>query len=113
MRARYITVQWGFSQQINRRAGNGTQAVAWPHRAAAIIVKSRGSTANERGSTANVRQRGECAAMPRALRPKVHWHPSVVPLLDTPKLVHIWYTTVTLVGWISLEFNRSSLVIGI
>jgi hypothetical protein len=38
--------------------------------------------------------------------------PSAVPLLDTLKVVHIWYTTITTHGWRVLEFNYSGLVIG-
>jgi len=38
--------------------------------------------------------------------------PSAVPLLDTLKVVHIWYTTITMHGWYPLEFNYSGLVIG-
>jgi hypothetical protein len=34
------------------------------------------------------------------------WHPSILPLLDTPKVIHIWYTTVTICGWLSLELNE-------
>ena len=34
-------------------------------------------------------------------------------LLDTSKLVHIWYTTITASGWSVLEFNDSSVAIGI
>jgi hypothetical protein len=37
---------------------------------------------------------------------------STVRLLDTPKLVHIWYTTITTRGWSDLEFNDSSPRIG-
>src|ERR1700690_17489 len=38
--------------------------------------------------------------------------PSAFPLLDTLKVVHIWYTTITTHGWRVLEFNYSGLVIG-
>jgi hypothetical protein len=38
--------------------------------------------------------------------------PSAVPLLDTLKVVHIWYTTITTHGWYLFEFNYSGLVIG-
>jgi hypothetical protein len=38
--------------------------------------------------------------------------PSAVPLLDTLKVLHIWYTTITTPGWYLLEFNYSGLVIG-
>jgi len=37
--------------------------------------------------------------------------PSGVPLLDTPKDVHIWYTRITTHGWFVFEFNYSGLVI--
>jgi len=35
--------------------------------------------------------------------------PSAFPLLDTLKVLHIWYTTITTLGWYVLEFNYSSL----
>jgi len=38
--------------------------------------------------------------------------PSAVPLLDTLKVLHIWYTTITMHGWYLLEFNYLGLVIG-
>jgi hypothetical protein len=38
--------------------------------------------------------------------------PSAFPLLDTLKVLHIWYTTITTLGWYVLEFNYSGFVIG-
>src|ERR1700719_4220027 len=38
--------------------------------------------------------------------------PSAFPLLDTLKVLHIWYTTITTHGWYVFEFNYSGLVIG-
>ena len=46
-----------------------------------------------------------------ALQHKVRCFQAAVPLLDTSKLVHIWYTTKTTRGWSLLEFNDSSVVI--
>ena len=40
-------------------------------------------------------------------------NPSAVPLLDTLKVLHIWYTTITMHGWYLLEFNYLGLVIGV
>ena len=49
----------------------------------------------------------------RALRHKVEDFQAALRVLDTSKLVHIWYTTITTCGWSVLEFNDSSVVIGI
>jgi hypothetical protein len=35
-----------------------------------------------------------------------------VPLLDTLKVVHIWYTTVTINGWLASNLMSPRLVIG-
>jgi hypothetical protein len=38
--------------------------------------------------------------------------PSAFPLLDTLKVLHIWYTRITTHGWYVSEFNHSGVVIG-
>ena len=44
---------------------------------------------------------------------KVRQFQAAVPLLDTSKLVHIWYTTKATHGWFVLEFNDSSVAINL
>src|ERR1700678_251645 len=48
-----------------------------------------------------------------ALQHKVRQFQAAVPLLDTSKLVHIWYTTKATHGWFVLEFNDSSVAINV
>jgi hypothetical protein len=95
VRARYITLQPALSHRINAMAATLLHSGIAPHRA----------LSNGRDFPTRV---GACRHGVVVLIAKI---PSAFPLLDTPKVLHIWYTTTTRHGWFMFEFNYSGLVI--